>query len=463
MMRILGFLFSVLSLPVVGYGFCSLFRFPSRRGFFETFALSTGLGAGAIPMLAFWLSLMGIRLSFPAIALAAAPFWAVSIVAWVRPGRAEKRFEPPLKKGSPLLMGLLTFWLAAVLVVAAWNTLGRLPLGDGLDFWALKSQILFHQGTVCSEDFYSPGQIHPHKDYPLLIPLLKVWIMFGLGEGSEAWARVVYLLLFISLAFLLYCHSKRIGGTLPALLFTALFCSTPRIGGHIPASVSSGYSDLPLSLFFTASALYLTYWLKEPRIPFLAISGLFTTFAVHTKNEGVPFALLAMGAALLFGTIRYRWRGAIPALIYSFWIGASAIPWFLYRSGLASLETNYVLLISPDNVLGNLDRIPSILFFFLREFIQVQHWGFLWIFIGAAGILNLPRTVGKELLPLVFVLAGMAGTYTLVYVVCPESPLYYTTGARLLLQLAPIGFLIGVHGAMEILDERGLAESRRGD
>jgi hypothetical protein len=449
-MQILGFLFALLSLLAVGFGICSLLRFPLRRSFFGTFGLIFGIGAGALPLLAFWAAMLGIRLSFFVMALMTLPFWLLSVRALRRPRQEERRTPgPPVREFHGLkVLGWL--WLLALILIVSVNTLKKLPMGDGVNFWAMKSRILYEEGTMLCDDFYDECRLHPHRDYPLGIPLLKTWFLFSMGEGNDSLGRVVYPLFFIALAFLFFGHLRRAAGPLGAVLCTVLFCSMVRLVGHLPGSISSGYSDFPLAFFFAAAALYLAYWISSGMGRHLAVSALFTTFACHTKNEGAPFVLILMGAAFLFGIARHGRKGAFAAFLFCLWTGAAAIPWFLFAVGVPTSEENYLARLSLGTILENRHRLFPILNFFFREFIKIHLWGFVWVFFWTVLLLDFPRILRNRIFPVLLILAGQAGVYLLIYIIGPGEEFFYTTGARLLLHLSPMAFLVAVHGALEI-------------
>jgi len=148
-----------------------------------------------------------------------------------------------------------------------------------------------------------------------------------------------------------------------------------------------------------------------------------------------------MAAWLLYGRpVRSLWP--LPATALGGLICLA--PWFLYRARLPVVDEDFVKLLTLENLVGGLDRLPYILKSLGKEFFLKPH---LWSFLGisaAALFLRSPRNAIRSRfsiffwIPLLYVTVLCA-----IFIVIPWKleELLPVALTRLIMHIAPLLFL----------------------
>lgn len=318
-------LFTAPGLAVCGLA-PGLRRLPLPRRLAYAYLLGVATVGGGLYALS---HLAGVPLRRPAIlAVAAAPVLA-GLAAWGarlwrrdrggkerRAGRVGRwpwrRCRRPFDPG-----GLL---VAACAVIAAAVCLGVLldavtdPVKDwdGRMTWCAQARYVRAAATVDAAVLREGQWFITHPQYPLLLPLAQVAEMevFGTPDDGHAF-RALYAAFLPALLLVAYDGARRWAGRAPAALVTLAASLIPfMMKGE--GGANSAYSDLPLACFYGAGLLLLLA--GRARSGDGLATGLLLGAAVLTKNEGLPYAVLA----LLLGCVvslapRPRLRGSGPA------------------------------------------------------------------------------------------------------------------------------------------------------
>jgi len=294
-------------------------RRPGWTGVLLEISLAAGVGIGIVAIALFalvWANMMrpAVILSVEAGMLAAAIWLALR-------RRAAKPAAGSTARSSWIWM-LRAAAVLALLFFAqdAAKSIGANPHGgwDAFSIWNVKAKFLAG-GPDAWRNVTAPvaggvlfGANHP--GYPLLLPsaVASAWILQG--ETASATAAALSVLFAIATAGILCGAVAWLRGEAASLLALLLLLASE---GFV-AQAALQNADIPLSLYIVATtallALAFDHGLQEAT---LLLAGLCCGLAAWTKNEGLPFFLLAFAAVAWKGGRRaagYLASGALPTI-----------------------------------------------------------------------------------------------------------------------------------------------------
>ena len=239
---------------------------------------------------------------------------------WLAMRRRVVNSEATAAAHSPWIWLLRAAAVLALLFFAldVSNSMEANPHGgwDAFTIWNLKAKFLAG-GSVDWRNAMSPvaggtlfGANHP--GYPLLLPaaVASAWSMQG--ETASATPAALSLLFALATAAILCGAIAWLQGEAAGLLALLLLLASE--GFVSQAGLQN--ADVPLGFYLLASLLLLVVanesgWPRDT----LLLAGLCASFAAWTKNEGVPFAILAVAAV--------AWKGGRKA---AGWTALGALP-----------------------------------------------------------------------------------------------------------------------------------------
>lgn len=289
--------------------------------------------------------------------------------------------------------------LAILALVPLFALAAILPLHDydGRAFWMLKAKAIAHEGAIDGPFFHGETSYNPRNEYPLLVPLDAAAAMIVSRDLDDQHARWLHVLFAAGFALELY---RRGGGAWSAAIFLCL----PQILTESDGGVFSAYSDIALGAFVAAAF----FELAERRSPLLL--GLFSSFAILTKNEGLPLALLL----LAIGAFVFRARIAIALAP----VAIAIAHLFVWRSRIArSDEEDFARTIF--DLPQHLDRFASSLGGLLSNIVVVRDWGLFLIAVVLAAVVLAARKQWRPLALAGAVIVPMLLLYAAVYAVAP--------------------------------------------
>ena len=234
---------------------------------------------------------------------------------------------------------------------------------DGRAFWLLKAKAIAHEGSLDGPFFQGQSTFSPRNEYPLLVPLDAATIMTVAGELDERTVRWLYAMFAIGLAL----EVRRRAGP----WYGALVLWLPQVAMGPEGGALTAYSDIALAAFAACAFFELT-----SDDPGALRFGLWLSFLVLTKNEGLPFALIL----LAIGAVVFRARiivSAIPA-------GAAIAALLVWRSRIEPTDDNRYIL---EDIPKRLDRIGEVLITLGRNTVAFADWGVFWIAVLGAALL----------------------------------------------------------------------------
>jgi hypothetical protein len=356
-----------------------------RPGFISSISLGIGCGSGVLGLSMFYLAYWRIPLDLRTLVwLTLVIVFGLVILLFTRRKKSVESFsarncvEPwnRLEKGLCVLLGFI------VLLVFA-DALSQPLLGfDSRAIWGMKAKIIFHQQSIYTEDFFDSERLHAKNRYPLLIPLLEDFIYHFSGSQNDRVIKVIFPFFYLSLLALFYQTLKLTLNQVASLWGTILFALLPAFLLYNNGGAASGYADLPLTYFSTATAVQLYRWLLTKSQGNLVIAGLCGVLAAFTKNEGIPLItiifMVFLGAMLWMGTqsLLGRLRNWLITLL-----GASLLlmPWLHFRSQLPVTDEDFERLVTIPNLISGLNRLPQIFGRLVQEYYFRPH---VWNVMG---------------------------------------------------------------------------------
>ncbi len=473
-------MFSLLISYGIGHAACRLI-WPSAAGIAYGRALaacvSFGAGTGITSCMYFWWLASGAyKAGFaPYVILEALVLLALYAAAGKRCPADHGRKEEAMKASGALKSILIISFIiaAAAMAISFLMFSSEMPHGewDAYSIWNQHARFMSRQPELWTSMF-DEALRWSHPDYPLMLPatVARCWMYAG-AEYPFA-AQCVAFLFMAALTATAVSAVSLLKGKLQGILCGLAILSA----NHVVQYSSFQYADVPLAYFILASvSMYLVYREDGNDRRLLLASGLLAAIAAWTKNEGIAFFFAS--AVALF--IIESWRGRSKQ-------GAAALAWYLCGSLPVILTLAYFKAqFAPQNDIiaftgsalsgqdgGMMNRLldPDRYVTIIGSFIHYSYFGG---FIGKAGIFIYVLAVGiavkkTQMRGIAFVsavLAGMAGTYFLVYLLSPQELGWYVfcSMGRLLVQMFPaliVAFFIAARSADEILAAGTAKEAR---
>ncbi len=408
------------------------------RGLFEI-SLGIGVGLGLTSCFYFVLRWAGAGGRGTVLAVEAA---ALAGAAWllVRARRKEQDDSPP--PGFSWTWALRTAAAVALIlfVLGLGESIAASPHGewDAWSIWNVKAKFLAGGAETWRDAFAADAAAKmfgaSHPGYPLLLSasVARLWTLTG-DTSPEAPAALSVLfalatagLLAGALAFL---RAEPVG-----LLSVLVLLAT----GGFTSQASFQYADIPLSLYILATvALLASAAAANWPAGLLVLAGLCAGFAAWTKNEGLPFLLLA--------TLVVLWRGRARSAA---WMAAGAAPAVLLVAGLKLFLVRGAEAMFPRTAaetfakLADPSRWLHIAASFARNVWELAVWWAHPILLLAALAVTLGVVTKKEAVSrlwLALPLAGLLAADFAIYLVTTADLTWHlgTSMSRLVVQVWP--------------------------
>ncbi len=410
----IGLLVTLTVFPIVGWSL-------ARRRLGEAFLLGAGITGGAI----FIAGVMHVTLVAAFVLVAS---WGAGSLAWelTRRSRRDPGATAPAFH-SPLPTILMCIPLIALTFIASITPLNDF---DGRAFWALKAKGIAHERSI-SGPFFQGATLDPRNHYPLLIPIDGAIILRIAHDLDDRQLRWLYLGLLVALALLVRDRIGRLVSPVAGAWCAAVVVWIPQFTVASEGSVLSAYNDIALAAF--AAGAFFELVAADSPVRF----GLWLTFLVLTKSEGLPFALVF----LVIGAWAFRKRIAAAAMM----TGVATVALFVWRMSIPPGDEEDVLRLLPT-IPEKLHRIGQAALAFPQHMTLLEHWGLLWIAVAVAAVFAV-RIDRRAAWPAIAVIGSMLSVYVMVYVTTAwvVSDLIAVTADRLLMHvIAPSLFLLAL-------------------
>lgn len=395
----IGLLVTVLLFPLVGW---AMSRLVGRTSVFL-------MGLGTVGAVLHVTTLMRIP---PMVTIVVLIVGSLIVIG----ARVSSRAHAAEDSRAPFALVVLLLPIAALLFITAVTPLHDY---DGRAFWLLKAKAISTEHRI-DGPFFQQQTVHdPRNEYPLLIPMDAAAVMMLSGEVDDRAVRWIYVLALAALAL----HARRFAGDWPAALIPWI----PQFAIANSGGAVSAYNDIPLAGFIACAFFELVERTSPLRF------GLWLSFLVLTKNEGLPIAIILLVAGgFVFGrrVLLSLAPFAVAAIALLVWRGL--VP--------ASDEENLPRLLT--GIQHHIDRLVPAVARFIAHACTMQWWGLFWIAAVAAAIY-----VGTRELKLPLYIAGaIFALYVAVYMVTTWNMLELMNASadRLLMHMiGPVIYIIG--------------------
>jgi hypothetical protein len=317
---------------------------------------------------------------------------------------------------------------------------------DAVANFGMKAKILSHERSPSADAFTDPYRPHINRRYPILIPTLEAAVAARNGR-----TKVIFPLFYLALLSMVYGAQRRFVSRPHALLFTLLLAGAPHVASRSSGGAATGYGDVPLAFFITASALVTA----RGGLLDGALGGCLAGFAYLTKQEASIFALATLVALAVTWTSRGRGFRFVGV-----WVGTAflvVLPWLIIRSGNTAIDRGemawYLASLTPDRLGQVIPRLPSLLGQTAEELLAVGRWLLLWPLI-LFGAISLARRHAPPVRFLLICWGLQFALYLLVYVITPHHVTWHIRMSyrRLLLHLLPLGIILASLASHRVMD-----------
>ena len=362
-----------------------------------TFSIAYSLGTGILGLLMFYLSYLGGTVSFRNVFFLSLPFMAYFVCNSIKSkGSILKIKSPTLNFRKDMLKFFFLMLIVLSLAIATFRAL-YLPmhLSDDRMQWGIKAKILYHEGTIYSQDFFDPARVMYHASYPFLVPLIESFFYSALGDMNDCLVKIPFPLFFLALLLFFYVSQKRFAGHQHALMLTSMLAVLPIFIKDINGNPSSGFSDIPLTLYYTISVISLFFWIKEHRTEDIFMATICITFSIFAKKEGMILWTIAVVAILFYLLMTEREILRNKLLWWGFFVGVPLImllPWFQFQGNFNTgpwekdFELSYL---TYEHIYSQSYRIPFIVNSFLKKFFTPFYFNIIWIIFIITIVLSL--------------------------------------------------------------------------
>jgi hypothetical protein len=437
-MKALALLGAFGTLLIAGHGLlASLVRQKTQFTLAEQFAFSWLLGTGAVSLLLWIFGLF----THGALLLGLVSIVCVSLglVGW-------KRMVPrPLRRGLgpfQILFGIIIIIeIGIVFYLSFVHTLGW----DGLLNWEIKARYAFANGGVIPATYFSDsGRAFSHPEYPLAIPFTELWLYLWLGEADQFWAKTIFPIFYVAGTLLVVALGRRFTGrTWIGLLMAAFLFFVPQITVEVGSAIA-GYADFPLSIFYLATIGCLLCAAEPKNDAFFRLYAACLTLLPWVKRDGLVLWIVA-AACGVFVIVRTKrssrhFLAFLPGLLI-------ICGWRFYLRAMHAPTAADFLPVNLATFGSHLDRVLPLLSALLTEFHNLPTWSLFWFVLAVGVAYLLGQMRNPATLVLLIALFVPIVLYLLIYVFSSWPNYLEHVGlsmSRLLLHVAPVGFLITI-------------------
>ena len=335
------------------------------------------VGAAVVPLVLTVLLVLGVPFTFLTFILI--------VIACVLPGawrlaRATPRQRPkPVGRRAwpPETWVIVAFVLAfGTFCVVGFLNAVHAPLveWDAWTIWMRKARVLTEHDSLWHSYFTNPVVGHPHRDYPLQLPIWEA--LHGRAQGEMDPNHVLgYIWLwevgFIwATAYLAHVYGRvRPIVWAPVLLLVA---TAPGVIGQL-----TGDADLPMAFFACVGVAAMAFWLRDGDRRLLGLAAILLAAAANTKNEGAASVVAVLVVASVIVLVRrLDWRAYVTAAVGVIAVGV--LPWRLWLSAHGiEAEIQVGTGLKPGYLIHHFDRLGPTITAINDQLADPARWAYL--------------------------------------------------------------------------------------
>jgi 4-amino-4-deoxy-L-arabinose transferase-like glycosyltransferase len=420
----------------------------------EYLSLSFGLGCGFISLAMLIFSFLNIPFSILNFSITLISFWVFCLIKNFK--RRDKEIIFNFKRNriqkyysllAAIFISLIVFQIIYVLTDSASLPFTKIDTWDAWCNYGFKAKIFFLERSIPAAKFITHETSIPHRDYPLLIPLMETYIYVFLGKIYEPFAKLFCSLFYVCLIIVFYNQLNKIQNRPLALISTFILSVIP----YLLALAKSGYADLPLAFFYFVAVIYLFFGLTEPNKKFILLSALFSGFGAWTKNEGL--ALTLVNILILFIFLLYQRKNkSLSFFIFVKYLSIILlinIPWLIFKNLLflendifnyTNLKTNLTFAVFATKLPVIISGITKMLLFNFKD------WNIFWFFCILVILSNFKKMVNTKLSYVFATIVLYLFTCLLPYILSPSNIKWQVTTSldRVFSHIAPIFLFLSI-------------------
>ena len=404
----------------------------------ELFALSFLLGATLISLslflFGFFVSGDGLRWSVTAVCLA---------VGWFGWRRQTLRLRLREWWPSNLAERILLAVNLAQIAVVGWLSSVRVLGWDGLLNYEVKARWAFSNGGRLPLSYFSdPTRDWSHQDYPLLLPLAESWLYLWLGRTDQSLLKLIPWMFFVSAICLLHSANRRLGANCWQMLISPLMVFTVPLLLIGDGSVSTGYADFPMAVFYLATTIFVVEFWRSENFAALRLAGVLAAAGCWLKQDGVILwfcmtILVCLKALIEIRSWKTDWRKWLHlATVISLGL-VVFVGWRWFIAFVSASVRTEVQPIGLGTLQANVWLLPIIVKGVILELLNPRHWGVLWLLTFLSIGWMLWRRRNRELVVMVLAVVLPILAYASLHFFFHGSPL-----TRLLIHVSLVAVLI---------------------
>ncbi len=401
------------------------------------------LGAAAVPGVVFLLGIaFDVRLGrgvvlLPAVLLA---FAGLAARALRRHRTPHETFRPP---PAGRLAARVTFGIAAVVAAGlfAEAVTHRETGWDAEMTWCAAARWVRADRSVTPRALTDARAYVDHPQYPLLLPVAQVVVQETFDAGDDPRAiKPLYAAFFPALLLVFFDLARRHAGAAAAALSALALALAPILAFERSGGAAGAYSDVPLGAFWGAGLVLL---LGRARASEGVAAALLLAAGVLTKNEGLPFAAVALaagGLAALLDRRAARARRLRALALAAGAVLAAAVALHAWKSRVPGRwDEDYVsrlrVVSLAKEAAARLPLLPAVV---AAETTSEKDWSGLWLAAGAAVLAGASGLRRRVVPPALVALGGCLALYVGALLLSPWAGVeqVHPTWNRLLLQLS---------------------------
>ncbi len=266
---------------------------------------------------------------------------------------------------------------------------------DAWAMWNMKMKFLLLSSAPL-DDILTNLSWHTHPDYPLLLPLINVWLNSFSHTHMLYVPFITCILLTVSCAMFMYTGLSLFIKKGYALLATLILGFHP----YFAFSATQQYADILIALFVLISLICFYLLDKESNPAISILAGLNLGFLTFAKNEGIVFAaLLSVIFLIRLWQQRNKQKSNLPCyVLFLITLLIACLPTIIFKLFLAPPNSDILPNISQTGLqMINVNRL-AVIFDYLGKEIIHKKWCYIWMLILIMVITKLFKFLKKETL-----------------------------------------------------------------
>lgn len=298
---------------------------------------------------------------------------------------------------------------------------------DVFAIWLLKAKAFYVYGGFPLEFLREIDYSHPQ--YPVLLPWFFYLIYKLIGSVNEFWVLIIYPFIYISIIFITYKLSFKMGlGKLKSLFFAYIYSMLSPLLAQAGRE-HAGSADIVITLIYWI-AVFVAFLIHKNKANLVWAIAMLVVIASQIKLEGIFLVWL-----LVFLPIKQRQK--------IFWVCLSVLPaiaWIYLRVSLG-IKSDFGFF--APSFLEIIRRVYAIIVNVIIQMLNIRNWYIFWplfwllIFIQKTKYKFIKMIIQPSLIVMV-----LSFFVPYIFADLDTGPYVSSSVDRIMLQLSPFFYLI---------------------